>query len=75
MGHAAKPVSVWFGHAAKPVSIWKNWTCRFCLCGRYKYSYLGERDMECSGGVGLQVKGIAQQSSPSRHWPRKTKQK
>jgi hypothetical protein len=24
-----------------------------------KYSYLGERDMECSGGVGLQVKGIA----------------
>jgi hypothetical protein len=24
-----------------------------------KYAYLGERDMECSGGVGLQVKGIA----------------
>jgi hypothetical protein len=24
-----------------------------------KYSYLGERDMECSGGVELQVKGIA----------------
>jgi hypothetical protein len=39
-----------------------------------KYSYLGERDMECSGGVGLQVEGIAQQSSPSRHWARKTKQ-
>jgi hypothetical protein len=39
-----------------------------------KYSYLGERDMESSGGVGLQVKGIAQQSSPSRHWARKTKQ-
>jgi hypothetical protein len=39
-----------------------------------KYSYLGERDMESSGGVGLQVKGIAKQSSPSRNWARKTKQ-